>query len=128
LARYCATKGGVRLFAKAVAMECAAAGDGVRINTVHPGVIYTPIWTKIAGSAGRNLRINPNEIAQAGVPFGTAGTPQDIAKRHALPRLGGVQLYDGRGAGDRRRDDGWRKAALELILQKLERWLRPILG
>ena len=37
LAGYCATKGGVRLFAKAVAMECAAAGDNIRINTVHPG-------------------------------------------------------------------------------------------
>jgi NAD(P)-dependent dehydrogenase (short-subunit alcohol dehydrogenase family) len=30
LAGYCATKGGVRLFAKAVAMECAAAGDNIR--------------------------------------------------------------------------------------------------
>jgi hypothetical protein len=29
LAGYCATKGGVRLFAKAVAMECAAADDGI---------------------------------------------------------------------------------------------------
>jgi NAD(P)-dependent dehydrogenase (short-subunit alcohol dehydrogenase family) len=47
LAGYCATKGGVRLFAKAVAMECAAADDGIRVNTVHPGVIDTPIWTKI---------------------------------------------------------------------------------
>ena len=37
LAGYCATKGGVRLFAKAVAMECAAEGDGIRVNTVHPG-------------------------------------------------------------------------------------------
>jgi NAD(P)-dependent dehydrogenase (short-subunit alcohol dehydrogenase family) len=36
LAGYCATKGGVRLFAKAVAMECAAEGDGVRVDTVHP--------------------------------------------------------------------------------------------
>jgi NAD(P)-dependent dehydrogenase (short-subunit alcohol dehydrogenase family) len=79
LAGYCATKGGVRLFAKAVAMECAAAGDGVRVNTVHPGVIDTPIWTKMAGSAGRNAPIDPNEVAQAGVPFGKAGTPQDIA-------------------------------------------------
>jgi len=33
LAEYCATKGGVRLFAKAVAMECAAADDGIRVNT-----------------------------------------------------------------------------------------------
>jgi NAD(P)-dependent dehydrogenase (short-subunit alcohol dehydrogenase family) len=59
LAGYCATKGGVRLFAKAIAMEYAAAGDGVRVNTVHPGVIDTPIWTKIAGSAGRNVLIDP---------------------------------------------------------------------
>ena len=53
LAGYCATKGGVRLFAKAVAIECAAEGDGIRINTVHPGVIDTPIWTKISSSTGR---------------------------------------------------------------------------
>jgi NAD(P)-dependent dehydrogenase (short-subunit alcohol dehydrogenase family) len=50
LAGYCATKGGVRLFAKAVAMECAVESDGIRVNTVHPGVIDTPIWTKLAGS------------------------------------------------------------------------------
>jgi NAD(P)-dependent dehydrogenase (short-subunit alcohol dehydrogenase family) len=54
LAGYSATKGGVRLFAKAVAMECAAEADGIRINTVHPGVIDTPIWTKLSVSAGRN--------------------------------------------------------------------------
>jgi NAD(P)-dependent dehydrogenase (short-subunit alcohol dehydrogenase family) len=50
LAGYCATKSGVRLFAKAVAMECAAEGDGLRINTVHPGVIDTPIWNKDTGT------------------------------------------------------------------------------
>jgi NAD(P)-dependent dehydrogenase (short-subunit alcohol dehydrogenase family) len=79
LAGYCATKGGVRLFAKAVAMECAAAGDNIRINTVHPGVIDTPIWTKIPGSAGRNTPIDPHEVAKAGVPLGRAGQAQDIA-------------------------------------------------
>ena len=47
LAGYCATKGGVRLFAKAVAMECASFGDGIRVNSVHPGIIDTPIWGKI---------------------------------------------------------------------------------
>ena len=79
LAGYCATKGGVRLFAKAVAMECAAEGDGIRVSTVHPGVIDTPIWTKIQGSAGRNAPIDPNEVAKVGVPLGRVGQPQDIA-------------------------------------------------
>jgi len=35
LAGYCATKGGVRLFAEAVAMKCAAEGDGIRINSIR---------------------------------------------------------------------------------------------
>ena len=65
MAGYCAANGGVRLFAKAVAMECAAGGDGIRINTVHPGVIDTPIWTKISGSAGSNAPIDPDEVAKA---------------------------------------------------------------
>ena len=79
MAGYCATKGGVRLFAKAVAMECAAEGDGIRINTVHPGVIDTPIWTKISSSAGRNRPIDPNEVYKSGVPLGRVGQAQDIA-------------------------------------------------
>ena len=79
LTGYCATKGGVRLFAKAVAMECAAEGDGIRVNTVHPGVIDTPIWTKISGSGGRNVPIDPNEVAKAGVPLGRVRHAQDIA-------------------------------------------------
>ena len=77
LAGYCATKGGVRLFAKAVAMEHAA--DNIRVNTVHPGVIDTPIWTKLPVSAGRNTPIDPHEVARAGVPLGRAGQAQDIA-------------------------------------------------
>jgi NAD(P)-dependent dehydrogenase (short-subunit alcohol dehydrogenase family) len=79
VAGYYATKGGVRLFAKAVAMECAAESDGIRVNTVHPGVIDTPIWTKLSGSGGRNVPIDPNEVAKAGVPLGRAGQAQDIA-------------------------------------------------
>src|ERR1700738_3719342 len=79
LAGYCATKGGVRLFAKAVAMECAAEGDEIRVNTVYPGVIDTPIWTELPVSGGRNAPIDPNEVANAGVPLGRAGQVQDIA-------------------------------------------------
>jgi NAD(P)-dependent dehydrogenase (short-subunit alcohol dehydrogenase family) len=81
LAAYCATKGGVRLFAKALAMECAAAGDNIRVNTVHPGVIDTPIWTKVAsgGRVGSNAPLDPDALARNGTPLGRAGTAQEIA-------------------------------------------------
>jgi NAD(P)-dependent dehydrogenase (short-subunit alcohol dehydrogenase family) len=40
---YCAAKAGVRLFTKVTALECAAAGNGVRVNSVHPGHVETPL-------------------------------------------------------------------------------------
>ena len=82
LAGYCATKGGVRLFAKAVAMECASRGDGIRVNTVHPGVIDTPIWEKLRPdlvSGGRNAPIDIEEVGRRQAPLGRVGKPQDIA-------------------------------------------------
>lgn len=82
LAAYSATKGGVRLFAKSVAMECAQAGDKIRVNSVHPGIIDTPIWGKIpAGAMGSrtNAPIDPHERASVIVPMGVAGSAQDIA-------------------------------------------------
>ncbi|TXL74089.1 glucose 1-dehydrogenase [Vineibacter terrae] len=82
LAGYSATKGAVRLFAKSIAMECAGAGDGIRVNSVHPGIIDTPIWGKIpvnAQATGRNAPPDPHELARTGAPLGRAGTPYDIA-------------------------------------------------
>jgi NAD(P)-dependent dehydrogenase (short-subunit alcohol dehydrogenase family) len=82
LAGYCATKGGVRLFAKAIAMECASFGDGIRVNSVHPGIIDTPIWGKIPTGAtgqGRNAPIDPEERARLATPLGYAGQARDIA-------------------------------------------------
>jgi NAD(P)-dependent dehydrogenase (short-subunit alcohol dehydrogenase family) len=70
---YCASKGGVRLFAKAVAMECAWARDNIRVNTIHPGVIDTPLWSKL------RTAIDPRMLGRAVVPIGRAGTAQDVA-------------------------------------------------
>jgi NAD(P)-dependent dehydrogenase (short-subunit alcohol dehydrogenase family) len=77
LAGYSASKGAVRLFAKSIALECAQARDGIRVNSVHPGVIDTPIWTKLP--PGANAPLNPKVIAAAVVPLGEVGTAEDIA-------------------------------------------------
>lgn len=82
LSAYSATKGGVRLFAKSIAMECAAAGDGIRVNSVHPGIIDTPIWGKIpTGATGNqgNAPIDPEERAKVVTPLGRAGQAAEIA-------------------------------------------------
>ena len=34
---------------------------------------------RLSGSEGRNMPIDPNEVAEAGVPLGRAGQAQDIA-------------------------------------------------
>jgi NAD(P)-dependent dehydrogenase (short-subunit alcohol dehydrogenase family) len=53
---------------------------GIRINTVHPGVNDTPIWTKLSGSTGLNTPTDLNEVAKAGAPLGRrVGQAQDIA-------------------------------------------------
>jgi len=81
LAGYCATKGGVRLFTKAVALECAALKDGVRVNSVHPGVIETPIWTTVVGGQpGVNEPPNLDAMTAMMVPMGVKGFPSDIAE------------------------------------------------
>ncbi len=82
LSCYSAGKAAVRYLAKSVAMECAGARDGIRVNSVHPGIIETPIWEKLPAGAGqgRNAPIDPRAHAAAAVPLGEAGTPRDIAE------------------------------------------------
>ena len=80
LAGYCATKGGVRLFAKAVSIEHAE--DNIRVNSVHPGIIDTDIWGKMVAGADAVRRNEPADIhamSRAFVPLSRAGAAQDIA-------------------------------------------------
>ena len=70
-AAYHASKGAVRLFSKAAAIQYAP--DKIRVNSVHPGFVDTPM-TKPGHS-------NP-EIARKrleATPLGRFGTPTDIA-------------------------------------------------
>ena len=77
LAGYSASKGAVRLFAKSMALECAIAEDNIRVNSVHPGIIATPIWKKLP--AGANRPIDPYAVAEMTVPLGKAGQASEIA-------------------------------------------------
>ena len=88
LAGYSASKGAVRLFTKSAALECAQAGMNVRVNSVHPGIIDTPIWTKVttrgldalqaSGTAPGANAIDP-DVLGARAPLGYAGLPSDVA-------------------------------------------------
>ena len=81
LAGYSATKGAVRYFAKSVALECAAERDGIRVNSVHPGIIETAIWEKMVAGLpdGRNAPLDPHAVAAQGVPLGEPGRASDVA-------------------------------------------------
>lgn len=70
---YCSAKGGVRLFTKAAALECAALGNGVRVNSVHPGHVLTPLTAKVHADPAQHAKL------MADTPMGRAATPEEIA-------------------------------------------------
>lgn len=78
LSAYCTSKGAVRLFTKSVAIECAAMQDGIRCNSVHPGLIETPIWGQVV--PGSNEPMDLDAAASVRVPLKRKGWPEDIAK------------------------------------------------
>lgn len=69
---YAASKGGVRLMTKAIAIELGK--DQIRCNSVHPGVI----WTNMQAGAGYGSR-ERSEAMSASLPLGRVGEPSDIA-------------------------------------------------
>ena len=73
---YCASKGGVRLLTKAAALECARKTPLVRVNSIHPGFIDTPM---VAGAIQRRGPEFRNYI-EDNVPLGELGEPIDIAE------------------------------------------------
>lgn len=61
---YVATKFGVRGLTKSVATELAASG--VRVNSIHPGLIETPMTTGI-------------DATQLQIPLGRAAKPEEVS-------------------------------------------------
>jgi NAD(P)-dependent dehydrogenase (short-subunit alcohol dehydrogenase family) len=70
-AAYAATKGGVRLFTKATAVQHAS--DNIRCNSVHPGPVDTPMIR------GPHRSADWAQTLLERVPLGRLGTSEDIA-------------------------------------------------
>ena len=80
---YCAAKGGVRLLTKTAALECAAAGYRIRVNSVHPGYIDTPLVRGAMERRSVNLSVSVSEAEQLLVaqhPIGRLGVADEIAQ------------------------------------------------
>jgi NAD(P)-dependent dehydrogenase (short-subunit alcohol dehydrogenase family) len=85
LVSYSATKGGVRALSKSMALQCAALKDGVRVNSIYPGIVDTPIYGTLEGppqygaDGAKHISRDPEALAARFVPLGKAGSPEDIA-------------------------------------------------
>lgn len=69
--QYQASKGAVRLLTKATAIQYA--GDGIRVNSVHPGPIRTPM------TAERRADPQYYQLTVSRIPLGRYGEPDDVA-------------------------------------------------
>ena len=70
-AAYGASKGAVRIFTKATAIQYA--GDGIRANSIHPGIIETPMTEQLlSDEAQYRERLGRT-------PIGRIGRPEDVA-------------------------------------------------
>jgi NAD(P)-dependent dehydrogenase (short-subunit alcohol dehydrogenase family) len=70
---YCGTKGALLAMSKAAAMELAK--DGIRVNSLHPGVIDTPMNDVAPGNASHEAR----RAMEAQSPLNRYGRPEEVA-------------------------------------------------
>jgi NAD(P)-dependent dehydrogenase (short-subunit alcohol dehydrogenase family) len=79
---YGASKAAVRQLTKSVAQHCAEQKLGIRCNSIHPGLIRTPLWERAAAEIAKNRKISVEEYvaaAQATVPLGDFTATEDVA-------------------------------------------------
>jgi 3alpha(or 20beta)-hydroxysteroid dehydrogenase len=83
LGAYSASKGAIRLITKAAAVEFGRLGYGIRVNSIHPGLVDTDMGTKLLDdfvALGRfKDRADAYAQMKAAHPLGITGQPVDIA-------------------------------------------------
>ena len=76
LPAYNASKGGVAIFTKSAALHCARQGYGIRINSIHPAYIWTPMVENFLKAQG-NVEEGKKQLESLH-PVGHLGEPDDI--------------------------------------------------
>jgi NAD(P)-dependent dehydrogenase (short-subunit alcohol dehydrogenase family) len=80
---YSASKAAVCMFTKAVAKECQQRGDNIRLNTICPGRVKTPIWKSLPFFQELTEKQGSVEAAfnvlEESAPFGRFARPEEIA-------------------------------------------------
>ncbi|MBI5895806.1 MAG: glucose 1-dehydrogenase [Desulfobacterales bacterium] len=81
---YSAAKGSVRAFTKVAAVECGKLQYGIRVNSIHPGVILTELTLEgMQKSAERGVFKSVAEaqaLYESMHPIGRLGQPVDVAQ------------------------------------------------
>jgi len=91
---YSASKGAVRLFTKSTAIQYAT--DGVRCNSIHPGVIQTDMTKEaIADSQFKAQRLDPTPLARLGQPEDVAYGALYLASDESSFVTGAELVIDG---------------------------------
>ncbi len=78
LAAYNASKGGVRLLTKSVALHCAREGYGIRCNSVHPAFVETPMVERLVAASADPDRARRSMARQ--IPLGRLAEPDEVAR------------------------------------------------
>jgi NAD(P)-dependent dehydrogenase (short-subunit alcohol dehydrogenase family) len=76
-AAYCASKGAVVALTRSMAVDLAA--DGIRVNVICPGTVYTPLMRPMLTARGGGDEEKGLAMTVAKYPIGRLGTPEDIA-------------------------------------------------
>ena len=97
-AAYCASKGGVVMLTKAAALEWAPLG--IRVNSVHPGFIDTPmvagaLHASENGNEMRNMLIAAHPMARFGIPREIADAILFLASDESSFMTGAELVVDG---------------------------------
>jgi len=81
-AAYCTSKAAVKMLSKCLGAEFAALGYNVRVNSVHPGGIDTPMLGSIMDKYVELGAAPSREVAQAAMearhPIGRMGRPEEM--------------------------------------------------